>query len=374
MSSKSTTILIAISIISISSLGQSKDSLESQTQEIPDSVVNEFLEMVYGKLDPNITDILADSGARDNNKRKFGLWNEYQYKSCVLCPHYEIIYDSIVMHNTESPGNVFFIRERGKYKNGDRQDYWLTYESDRLSSPFEWNFRSKVKYINNKKEGWEHKYLYSKDSVQYEYRKIFYRNGIEEGPVYGFNEKGDTTLIGQFKNGLEHGLFKFRNDTILAFSFDRVYENGEELESIFYHKNGIVATRGLLIDFQPHGLQKNYDENGKLLSEQSYHLGVLEGESRYYSDEKLVMVHNFKDNEMEGLSMYYHLNGQLWSVVEIRNKKLWSVISNFDKYGKSKDKGTLKDGNGSMKRYDENGKLIAIEYYKNGELIKEKSK
>lgn len=368
MSSTSATLCIGILLISLSSIAQHQDSVQIQSEDIPDSTVAEFLEMFYGKLDPGIAQVLADSGARDNNKRKLGVWNEYQYKPCVLCPSYEINYDSIVRDNNENPENIVFMKERGIYKNDKREGLWFTYESMRLSRPFEWALQSQVNYINDKKEGWEHKYI-SIDSIQYEYRKIFHINGIPEGPVYGFDQSGDTTLMGQFKNGLEDGIFIFKNDTLLKFTFARVYENGKELESIFYHPNGAIASRGLLIDFQPHGLHRNYDENGKLISELNYQYGVLQGESRFYSGEdKLLMIHTFKDNEMEGLSKYYHSNGQLWSVVEIKDKKLWSIISNFDKDGNPKDKGTLKNGNGSVKRYDENGKLIAVEHYKNGVL------
>ena len=46
------------------------------------------------------------------------------------------------------------------------------------------------------------------------------------------------------------------------------------------------------------------------------------------------------------------------------------MLTNFDKNGNSMEKGTLKDGNGTLFLYDENGKLTTIEYYKNGRRIK----
>lgn len=46
------------------------------------------------------------------------------------------------------------------------------------------------------------------------------------------------------------------------------------------------------------------------------------------------------------------------------------VISNFDSGGVPLDKGTLTNGEGSLKIYDETGILIEVEHYKKGRLKK----
>lgn len=378
MNSKSIVILSTVLLITTPSFGQTKDSLtiqlETQHEDVPDSLVDAFLEMVYGKLSPNIESILADSGTFNADRKRVGKWNEYSYRPCILCEHEKINYDSIVKQNEENRGNISFLKETGEYKNGRREGIWNTYSTDRLGEPFDWSLGSNVVYKNNKKEGWERRYHYSEDSTLYEYTRVYYQNGLESGPIYGFNSNGDTTMIGQYKNGLAHGLFKFKKDDVVPLSFDRVYENGIEIESIFYHKNGIVASRGLLIEFRPHGIHKSYNESGELVMEQMYNFGILEGVSKYYENGKLISMQTFSENELNGSHMYYHSNGQLWTELEMKSNKPWTVKSNFDKQGRTKDKGNLKNGNGTMKRYDENGKLVAIEYYKNGELVKEEAK
>jgi len=368
-----TALLLAIATTAPAQLEDSlMMQLESQYQDIPDSLVDAFLEMAYGKLNPGIEKILADSGAFNSTKEKTGQWNEYFYKPCVLCEHEKINYNSILKDNDESLGNITFLKETGEYKNGKRQRTWRTYSSERLDKPFDWRLDSEVNYLNNNKEGWERKYLYSNDSSRYEYRRIFYQNGMANGPVYGFNAEGDTTIIGQNKNGLEHGLFKFKKDDIVSFDFDRIYENGVEVETIFFHPNGVVAARGLTIDFQPHGLYKTFNESGQLVMEQTFDHGILEGQSRlYHADGKLKAIIEFSDNKANGNHKYYHSNGRLWTEVEMNSGKPWTIISNYDKNGRTKDKGNLKNGNGVMNRYDEDGKLIARDHYKNGELIKE---
>lgn len=337
-----------------------------------------MLDTIFGKLTPDIANVLADSGATNGAHLKYGKWNEYSYRPCIFCEPHRINYDSMLMFHTEDPGNITVIKETGEYKNGKRENYWFTYSAMELAEPFDWSLGIKVNYVNGKKEGWECTYSYAEygnASSLYERKRVFYKNGVEDGPIIGFNEKGDTVLAGQFKDGLGQGLFKFRNDSVQELNFDRLYVDGEEVETIFYHENGKVASRGKLIDFQPHGLYKMYDTTGILIAEQNFDKGILEGESTIYVNGKIHERHNFKNNEIEGLSRYYHANGQLWTVVEIKDGKVWNVLSNFDRDGKLQDKGSLKNGNGTINRYSEEGDLIAVDNYKNGkEVVKKKKK
>ncbi|MCF6297462.1 MAG: hypothetical protein L3J08_05700 [Flavobacteriaceae bacterium] len=65
----------------------------------------------------------------------------------------------------------------------------------------------------------------------------------------------------------------------------------------------------------------------------------------------------------------YHHNYRLACKVEYYNGKLMNVISYFDKNGRILDKGSIKDGNGILKEYDEDGKLIKEITFKNGIII-----
>jgi hypothetical protein len=75
-----------------------------------------------------------------------------------------------------------------------------------------------------------------------------------------------------------------------------------------------------------------------------------------------------------GIFTWYHDNGRLWSEREYRDGKPWRVISNYDRNGKEVEKGTLEDGNGTLFKYDELGKLTTIEKYHKGKLIESKGK
>ena len=100
--------------------------------------------------------------------------------------------------------------------------------------------------------------------------------------------------------------------------------------------------------------------------------------ARVIPDEEVFFVEYFYENEAlrqrtflkqglyEGLTVFYHSNGGLWSERIYRNGIPWTVLSNYDKYGASKEKGSLYEGDGSLYVYDNDGGLLHIEEYKNG--------
>ena len=73
----------------------------------------------------------------------------------------------------------------------------------------------------------------------------------------------------------------------------------------------------------------------------------------------------------EGIYRYYYENGQLWVEKEYRNERLWNIAGSYDSKGKSKDTGTLKDGNGTVLFYTEEGKIYLIQTLQNGHVMKE---
>jgi hypothetical protein len=47
-----------------------------------------------------------------------------------------------------------------------------------------------------------------------------------------------------------------------------------------------------------------------------------------------------------------------------------NILNCFDGNGKKLDKGTLKDGNGTLNVYDINGNLLEVQNFKDGKYIK----
>ena len=112
------------------------------------------------------------------------------------------------------------------------------------------------------------------------------------------------------------------------------YDNGTLKQTGFYSPDSLMQ-----------GIWTNYYPDGKLESITTYHNGMRDG--------------RFKS---------YHENGQLWTELIYSNNKTMEVVCNFDRDGEPKPKGTLKNGNGSIILYDDNGERRSIEQYKDGKL------
>jgi hypothetical protein len=112
---------------------------------------------------------------------------------------------------------------------------------------------------------------------------------------------------------------------------------------------------------------------------QSYELKNNKNEAVGYSSDAREGLVTYSDYIMEtfkkvqkynGLYRIYHSSCKEWSTLSYTNGLLMEVYTNFDSKGNHQDKGTLKNGNGTRKIYNENDKLVEIEEYKNGELVK----
>lgn len=110
---------------------------------------------------------------------------------------------------------------------------------------------------------------------------------------------------------------------------------------------------------------KEYFENGHLKITGYY----LNGENPfgtwtyYYDNSKTEYILNYDNGKIDGSYKYFHNNGQLWTEKIYKDGLLIKVVSNYDKNGRKKDAGTIKNGTGKLYNYDTEGNLIeTIEY------------
>ncbi|MEP1488469.1 MAG: hypothetical protein ABJK28_08575 [Algibacter sp.] len=66
-----------------------------------------------------------------------------------------------------------------------------------------------------------------------------------------------------------------------------------------------------------------------------------------------------------GEYVFYYPNGNVWSKRIYKNGLPWKVISNFDPNGTPQEKGTLKDGKGTLYVWNENGTFAELLTFKN---------
>lgn len=113
-----------------------------------------------------------------------------------------------------------------------------------------------------------------------------------------------------------------------------------------------------LRDSVPNGMAKQYHPNGKLHRETNYVNGVLEGPGRgYYENGTLQEEVYFTNGEYDRTKKYYHPNGQLWVEHEYKLGKPWNANANYDSSGKKRDAGTLRNGNGTLIYYNDDGSV-----------------
>jgi len=125
---------------------------------------------------------------------------------------------------------------------------------------------------------------------------------------------------------------------------DLSYYKGKRESTVFY-KNGNLKELGKYKNGSATGKWKFYHENGNLSGVGKYKNGDHTGEWKFYYD-----------------------NGQLKNIYLRDNGKLMEFISCFNRNGKPLDKGTLLNGNGTVRFYDNSGKFLETKTFLNGKI------
>jgi len=89
-------------------------------------------------------------------------------------------------------------------------------------------------------------------------------------------------------------------------------------------------------------------------------------EELIYENGGIYLIAHLKDNKYEGVATFYHKNGTLWGERIYKDDRPFTVLSNYNRYGDIVEKGTLRNGNGTLYIYKHNGNLKTIEIYKDG--------
>jgi antitoxin component YwqK of YwqJK toxin-antitoxin module len=182
-------------------------------------------------------------------------------------------------------------------------------------------------------------------------RTLTYRKGIPEGPFKYYYPDGKTAQEGFYKAGLIEG------------------------PSSMLYPNGKVFGKQIFVAGKKHGRQEYLYQDGKLHFFYDYKNGLRDGAyEAYYPDGKVKeSFHNIADS-IDGVYRYYYPSGQVWTEKIYKNGRIVNITGTYDKNGKERDKGTLKDGNGYINYYTEDGKIYSVVTYKDGIEIKEENK
>lgn len=184
-------------------------------------------------------------------------------------------------------------------------------------------------------------------SKEYKIYEQDYKNDRLTGEWRVYNLKGTLVRMDSYKNDSISGISR-------TYWIDgkRIMEEREFL-------NG-----------QKHFIERGYIKNNQLQFESSVMNNKMNGLTKEYYDEdgSLKREMFFTDDVMNGSFKYYYPGGKLWIETEYKNGKPWNVLGNYDKNGKPREKGTLKNGNGTILLYNDDNTLRKVETYVNGEL------
>jgi antitoxin component YwqK of YwqJK toxin-antitoxin module len=89
-------------------------------------------------------------------------------------------------------------------------------------------------------------------------------------------------------------------------------------------------------------------------------------EKYFYEGGGIQLIAHLKDNQYEGLSIFYHQNGILYSERIYKNGIPFTVLSTCNRFDEEVEKGSLFEGNGTLYLYKPDGNLDEIETYKDG--------
>lgn len=281
------------------------------------------------------------------------------------------------------------LEESGYYEYGKKNNTWTEYYMD--------GTRRKTEYYVNG--------LISEKSVYYESGKkmvsgYYDKNGKMHGRWQQYYDNWNQKLKSEYVHGKKHGQWKYYTESGELFKIEN-YNNGvrtskgksnnqynntnttaevvveeaaevieevQEVEIIEYTEDASESVEAA-VDIAGDATASNYTASVKAASHNYYGDG-LNGEWEFYNDnDKVIEKGNFINDKKEGKWTYYYDNGQL------KKEEVWAegnvveVVSYFDANGKPLNKGTLKNGNGTLNEYDANGKLISSLEYNYGEKL-----
>jgi antitoxin component YwqK of YwqJK toxin-antitoxin module len=178
--------------------------------------------------------------------------------------------------------------------------------------------------------------------------KLFYEEYFVNDLLWNIISIADTS-----GHPLDQGTFKDGTGTIKTYSDSGTY----------YGIRSVVCGHN-------QGKAELYYPSGKLKSKLNYANDTLDGDQiHYYENGNVKIIEPYINGIMDGTSIAYHNNGVLWTKREYVNGLLFNVEMNNDRNGQPRDKGTIKDGNGTMIRYDENEKIMFAYQIENGILV-----
>lgn len=134
----------------------------------------------------------------------------------------------------------------------------------------------------------------------------------------------------------------------------------------FFHANGQVSSEGYFVDGQPEGIWKNYDEQGRLISEGSRKNLQLHGKWIFYQNGRVLREIHYLNGKKNGTSVYRLPERTVYE--NFVNDTLQGLRRTTDTSGVLLQSTFFENGleNGFDKRYNTYGDVVVFTFFKNG--------
>ena len=196
--------------------------------------------------------------------------------------------------------------------------------------------------------------------------ECYYRHGLRDGFYKEYDEKGNLKKITKYVNDVEQVLESDMKPLIVQHE---------------YYPNGKVKREASFRDGKNEGVWREFDEQGNVVSSQTYQKGVLTGQGivdtdgkrrgrykEFYPDSTLRAEGLFVEGERSGEWRFYYQTGELQEVGSYNEGQpdgiwTWYYANGQKQVEEQFYKGQL---NGSYKEYDSRGNTIVTGTYFDG--------
>ena len=198
------------------------------------------------------------------------------------------------------------------------------------------------------------------------------KNGKKQG-VWKKYENGKLSYVGQFKDDVPYGTFKYYHTNGKLKSETEFVQGVHKVQTVMYHENGHKASEGAYIDQQKDGEWRYYSERDTLIKIERYKVGKRDGLWQTYSPSGILLEElNYLNDKRNGVHRTYYLNGNV-SLEEnyVAGKTNGQSTSYYPNKGVAMT-GIYHNGyrDGDWEAYDVNGKIRSTTVYKNQRIDK----
>lgn len=262
----------------------------------------------------------------------------------------------------DTKGNVI---EKGAYLNNRKDGVWTEYYNQVL--------QDSGRYENDKKEGAWVSY-YNNRVIK---ERLNYRLGQRTGDQIFYSEEGKKKYIEQYKDGSP--IYKKRyysNGNIdeegpLSLSSYRLKKVGKWTK--YYWSGGVERVDHWNDQGESHGDQLQYNKQGKLVLKLLFENDHVQYRTRYNpaTGHKLFEGGYTKKGNKDGIWIFYDEAGSKASEKVFTNEAKKIEIRYFEPDGTLTRSEQWENNllNGEYKTYDEQGNVLSIDTYANGELV-----